>query len=557
MSLKLRPYQEQAIVAINESPLQRPAILLPTGLGKTVIFATAAKRERAVSGRSLILVHRDELAQQALAKLRAIAPDMSTGLVKAERDEHGDADAVVASVQTLARESRRRRVDPRGFTRIVVDECHHAAADSYLDTLEYFGAFESGSGVRAVGFTATMSREDRRGLGDVWEDIVYARDIRFGIRHGYLCDVKARTVQIEGFDLGKVKTSGGEYREGSLSQALLAVDAGAAIAKALHDQAMGPDGLIRRTILFTPTVETAERFAIDLRAAGIACDVIVGDTPTDERQAAYERFRTGASRVLVNCMVLTEGFDAPWAEVAAIARATTSKALFIQMVGRVLRPWAGKENALVLDFAGIAGRLKLATLADLSTTPITIEGDETLTEAIERAELEEREGTGETGPSDAVMGGRLKGMAAVDLFEQSHSAWLQTRAGHWFIQVAGRPEGRTIFVWPEFGPDGQVGTWRVGSCGVYSVGRGEWHHRNLPIELAMSLAEDLADDLDPAGTTARRTASWRQGRRAPSDAQLARATRLGIVTEGLSKGELSNEISIHDASRLLDRGSAR
>jgi superfamily II DNA or RNA helicase len=553
MTLDLRPYQEQAIDAVEASEHQRPAVLLPTGMGKTFIFSEITRRAHARGIPSLVLVHRDELASQTVASLHILAPKLRIGVVKAGRDEHGPGiDAVVASVQTLARASRRSRIDGRRFGRLIVDECHHAAADSYLNVLDHFGAFDADSGVRAIGFTATMSREDSRGLGDVWQNIVYAKDIRYGIRHGYLCDVEGKTAEIDGLDLSKVKRVGGDYAEGSLSDALLAADAGTAIAEALREHAIGADGQVRRTILFTPTVATAVRFATDLNDSGIPCDVITGETPVEDRRAAFERFRAGTSRVLINCMVLTEGFDAPWAEVACIARATTSRALYVQMVGRVLRPWAGKARALVLDMAGVAGRLKLATLADLSTTPITIEEDETLAEAMERAESE---GAGEEELSEVSAAGRFRNLAAVDLFEQSHSAWLQTPRGHWFLQVpTPKPEGRTIFTWPEFGPDGQPGTWRVGVCGAYSPQYGHWPHRNLPIELAMSVAEDLADKYDPSGSIARRSASWRRRGGRPSEAQLAYAIRLGIDPTGLNKPQLSDQISIAHASRILDRG---
>lgn len=560
----LRPYQQAAVSALAESDLQRPAVLLPTGMGKTVIFSSIIASEHAAGRRSLTLVHRDELATQALAKVAAMAPGVRTGLVKAASDQHGpEYDAVVASVQTLARAGRRARVDPYGFDRIIVDECHHAAAQSYLDVLEHFGAFDKGSGTRAYGFTATMSREDSRGLGDVWEDIVYTQDIRYGIRCGYLCDIEGRSAKIEGFNLATVKRSHGDYDEADLGRAMLAADAGPQIAAALKECATGPDGQVRRTLLFAPTVETTERFTQDLREAGIPADMVIGATTREERQAAFERFRTGETRVLVNCMVLTEGFDAPWAEVCAIARPTSSRGLFVQMAGRVLRPWQGKERALLLDLAGSTRKgLKLSTLADLSTTPVTIDDGESLDEAMARAEEEELRGDGDGAGQETPdsVGGRLRIGGHIDLFAESHSAWLQTRKGKWFLSVSGaasgngkRPEGKTIFIWPEFGNDAEPGTYRVGVCGVYAVGRGEWPYRNLPLELAMSMAEDIADRIDPHGTTARRAASWRKRGGAPSMAQTTLATRLGIDPTGMNKAQLSDAISIHYASRLLDR----
>jgi len=370
--LKLRPYQREALDALDNAwsgarrpsgtgVVTRPAVVLPTGMGKTVIFAELIARALSKKQRPLILVHREELAKQAAEKIHSAVPGASIGIVKADRNETG-ADIIVGSVQTLAKPARREQVRDIGLG--IVDECHHAAARTWRETMAYFGAWDR---TPWAGFTATMSRSDGGHLGDIWEEVVIKRDIMDGIRGGYLVNVKGKRIKVMDLDLDEVKRSRGDMQAGDLGDAMMDADAGNTIAKACREHAADRQGVI-----FAPTVPTAYQFAQDMRDAGFTCEVIEGDTPEDERTAIYERYRTGATQWLSNCMVLTEGWDAPWSSCAVIARPTESAALYIQMVGRVLRPWAagGKTDALVLDVVGVSERHRLATMADLTTSPV-------------------------------------------------------------------------------------------------------------------------------------------------------------------------------------------
>ena len=223
--LALRPYQHEALDALHagwDESLLRLAVVLPTGLGKTVIFAELCRDEVAQGNRPLILVHREELAQQAADKLRSVDPSLRVGIVKAERREY-DADVLVCSVPTIARLLRMaeliRHLPPVPRRLIVVDECHHAAAPTWVRALQDLGAFD---GARTAGFTATLTREDGRHLGDVWQKVVYSRDILFGIRHNppYLTDVKGKRVTVDEFDLASVAKSRGDYQEGALRRSV-------------------------------------------------------------------------------------------------------------------------------------------------------------------------------------------------------------------------------------------------------------------------------------------------------------------------------------------------
>ena len=526
--LKLRPYQRDAIDALHNEwqAVDRTAVVLPTGFGKTVVFSHLIAEAQAKGTRVLVLVHREELAEQAKAKLRSVAPNLTVGIVKAERNEV-DRDVIVASVQTLARPARREAL--YGIGMIVVDECHHAVAKTWIEVLTHFGAFKDEDATKTVGFTATLTRDDGKGLGDVWQSVAFEKDIMYGIEHGYLCDVRGQQVTVDGFDLATIARSRGDYAEGALGDALEASGAGEVIAEAYNEHAKG-----KRGILFAPTVSSAETFAEDLIAAGIPTEVVTGETPSEDRKLMYKRFANGDTQVLANCMVLTEGFDAPHAEVAVIARPTQSAALYTQMVGRVLRPFPGKDDALVLDVVGISGRHKLRSLTDLFETEV--KDGETTAQARERLEKEARE----RGEKVKIAGKRSS--ALVELFENSHSAWLRTRAGVWFIPV----RGGQVVLWQDADD-----TWRVGTKLDRQVGT--WALTGLTFEYAMAHGESIAADIDPSVSS--KSSAWRRTK--PSEAQVALALKMKLASPeeitAMRKGALSDLLSIAFASRALDK----
>ena len=348
MNLKPRPYQLEAIEAVEyawQRDHQRPAVVLPTGAGKTVTFAHLVSRYvkgESGSGRVVVLVHRDELAKQAREKLLAVIPDLEVGIVKAEQNDT-DAPVVVASVQTLFNAQRRNQLRDIGM--VVVDECHHYAAPAYREVLEEMGLFDGS--VLGVGFTATMARADSYGLGDIWESVVYERDILWGIANGFLVDVRAESVTVDDLNLAEIARNHGDYQEGKLGDALIASGAAKVVAKAYGEKAG-----TRQGIVFCPTVACAREFHLAFADADIETRVVIGETPIEDRQLIYEDYRKGDVRVLISVMALTEGFDMPQAEVAVVARPSQSASLRIQMIGRVLRPFPGKDEALVLDVVG-------------------------------------------------------------------------------------------------------------------------------------------------------------------------------------------------------------
>jgi len=557
--LPLRQYQADALTAVRaawDRGVQRPAVVAPTGAGKTVIFSHLIKDHLEQDGsRALVLVHRDELADQAIDKIRQVAPDLHVGKVKADANEV-TADVVVASVQTLARSSRLEQLLASTSTTInmdfglvVVDEAHHAVAPTWrkvLFELDCFARPANPDGPNVVGFSATLARGDGIGLGSVWQEVAYAISLTRLIRRGHLADVRGVQVTVQDLDLSDVRRSGGDYQAGALGDALLHADAGHAVATAYLEHAKDRPGVV-----FTPTVATAETITEDLNRVGIPAAMVTGTTPRDDRRRIYDEFRTGLTQVLVNCMVLTEGFDAPWASCAVIARPTQSAPLYTQMVGRVLRPWPGKTDALVLDVVGASGLHKLATLIDLEPGAVkTVRPDQSLAEAVEEAEL--------ALVTDAEERQRLAfsnhmTVAEVDLFAAARSVWLKTPAGVWFIPLV----SGDVFVWPS---EEEPGFWDV--CYAADWKRGvppvPWArlHESCSLDLALSWAQVEAEERDGiTGTISRKDALWRKKKSKASEAQVSYLQGLGYrgETEGLSKKDASDLISVAKASKKFDR----
>lgn len=362
----LRDDQNEALLAVLtawQDDIQRPAVVCPTGWGKTVLFAKLCSLLRRSGDRPLILVGRDELVLQSVQKIQAIDPALVVGVIQGKQNELR-GDVTVASVQTLSRVSRLNGIDMNRFNRIICDEAHWAASDTWRRVLEYFGAFDKSSGCKAVGFTATMARTDKRGLGEIWDRVVFERETRWAIQQGFLVPVTAKTVVIPALEMNKIRTSHGDFSDGDLGRAMAQASAGPLVAQAYLDHCRDASGELRRGICFTPTVDLAQSFLRDFRAKGIPTELVIGSTPREERQAKYAATAANSNKVLMSVGVLVTGFDLPCVEICVMARPTKSATLYVQAVGRVLRNSPGKLDAMILDVVG-ASRLGLASIVDL------------------------------------------------------------------------------------------------------------------------------------------------------------------------------------------------
>jgi superfamily II DNA or RNA helicase len=540
-ALPLRPYQVEALDAVTAAEargVNRPAVVLPCGTGKTVTFAHLIARR---PGRALVIAHREELLDQAADKLRHIVPSLELGVVQAERDQ-ANAEVVLASIQTIARPSRQQRLG-RDFTTVIVDECHHGSAATYVAVLEHLGAF-SVDGPLCVGFTATLERADNGPLGAVWEEVAYRRTLLEMIAAGYLCDLRGLQVGTDA-DLAKLKVRHGDLQDAEVSAELLRSGALGQIAGAYVKHAAGRKGLA-----FTPSVETAYALAEALVERGIRAEALDGTTLKDRRHDIRVRLRTGETQVVVNCATLTEGFDEPSINCVLIARPTRSRVLFEQMVGRGTRLHPGKDDCLVLDLAGVTQRHDLATVAELAELdPAELEG-KTLTEALaaRQAREEEQERGSEDGGEEKL---RLPGVTVqVPLF-RSKMRWLQV--GDSYVLPVGKHrtrageelgEGHICLV-----PDGDA--WRV-------EGRRRGREPKtladgLSLEYAQGFGEDIARRF--AATLASADAEWRA--KPPSAKQLAALNkwRIKVPTgQQLTAGDVSDLINTAAAKAAARKG---
>jgi superfamily II DNA or RNA helicase len=528
----LRGYQAEALDSLDrfyDKGGQRGGVSLPTGTGKTHIMAHIGKNaaDRGERGRRVLyLLHRDTLVEQTVAKLRTtVTPGTSIGVLKGPRNETG-ANIIVASVHSLRTESRRRALPP--ISVCVVDEAHVSITPTYRRVYDRIGAFEPG-GARLAGFSATWTRSDAVGLGDVWEDVVFARTIRWAVQNRHL--VTPRAIQVgEGLDLSDVRVSrDGEYREDDAAKAVTVAELADSVVRGMQQHGAG-----RPAVLFAPTVESAEFFGDALRAAGISAAGIYGTTPAGERRPRFAAHREGSLRVLTTCTALAEGWDAPYCSLGLLVRPTRHEGLFVQMFGRLLRPWPGKPDALLLDFVGATDNVALRNAVDLAETVTRENGT-----AVELEEDDAPEDTEVVSKERVVY--RRKTSYEVEIMPGSDVHWLVGPAGVPFV-----PCGESLVFIIE-GPDG----WNVGQIlGRHPNGNpmGRFIHSGLTQEDSLVAASEFAES---AGAyLAQRSAAWRSGK--PSDAQLSFARTLGIAdAEKMARGALSDSISVAKANWAL------
>lgn len=352
MAQTLRPYQQTAQENIHsewENGHLRTLLVLPTGTGKTIVFASVAADQVRAGDRVLILAHRGELLEQAADKLQR-----STGLVSAvEKAESTCLNSwyrvVVGSVQTLQRESRLERFPQDYFGTIIIDEAHHAITDGYLRILEHFPA------AKVLGVTATPDRGDMRNLGEVFDSLAFEYKLTDAIKEGYLCRIMAQTIPLK-LDISDVGFSSGDYSLGQLGTALdpYLDQIAAEMAQRCAD---------RKTVVFLPLIKTSQKFRDLLNAHGFRAAEVNGQSA--DRREVLDDFAAGKYNVLCNSMLLTEGWDCPSVDCVVVLRPTKVRSLYSQMVGRGTRLNEGKKDLLLLDFLWMTDRHELCRPADL------------------------------------------------------------------------------------------------------------------------------------------------------------------------------------------------
>jgi ATP-dependent helicase IRC3 len=365
----LRPYQSEALTAVRDAYLagkRRVIVSLPTGTGKTVVFAHFP-RVLKMKKRLLVLAHREELLLQAQDKFRSIDPELKAEIEQASTHATSDAKVVIASVPTLARSGARlSRFQPEEFSIVVVDEAHHAVAPSYRRIFDHFGLFEPHVSRYLIGFTATPRRGDKQGLGEVFEEVCYARDMREMIVDRYLCPITGWRVDTD-LSLDNVRVRHGDFIESQLARVVNMPLRNRLLVKAYRD--FGPG---RRTIVFCVDVAHAKDVHRAFADAGIRAAPVWGELSRDQRRSTLAAFSAGEIDVVTNCNVLTEGFDEPRVDCVIMARPTRSKLLYAQMVGRGTRLHAGKKDLIVIDVADNSRTHQLPGLHSLFNLPLNM-----------------------------------------------------------------------------------------------------------------------------------------------------------------------------------------
>ena len=377
--MKPRPYQEEAANAAVREYLagkQSTLLVMPTGTGKTVVFADLAAKAR--RGRVMVIAGREELLDQAADKIETMTghrPDIEQADRRADRDWMRRSSVVVASVQTLAT-GRMQRFKPEQFSLVVVDEAHHATAPTWIKVLDWFKQNKS---VKILGVTATPDRGDKKGLGKVFESVAWSYDFHQAVGDGWLVPIVARSVMVEELDYSSCRTTAGDLNGRDLAELMEREYNLQSVVAPTLELYQG-----RKTLVFAASVAAAERMCEIFNRHGNLARFVCGKTPKDERRTTITEYQENKFPILVNVGCLTEGFDDPGVRLVVMARATKSRALYAQMVGRGTRPLPGivdaaggsaerreaiqvsdKPNVEVLDFVGNAGRHELITPIDI------------------------------------------------------------------------------------------------------------------------------------------------------------------------------------------------
>jgi superfamily II DNA or RNA helicase len=556
---ELRDYQAQAVQAVYDGWAEHDGapqgIVLPTGCGKTDIIAAHAVDEARAGGRTLVLADRAELLDQVTERVGMHDPSILVG--RAEAGVVGQFRPVIVGMVQTVRSVRRQSQLPRP-TKIIVDECDLATAASYQ------AVFDWAPDARRMGVTATMSRprpkRGEAGLGDIWPHVAFARDIQWAVDEGWLVPPRGRVVVADHLDLSKVKTVGGDYRDGELGE-LVAQDTPHIVEAWLEH---GED---RITGAYWPTVAAANAALEAFAAAGVKSEIVTGATPADERRAIYARVQEGTTRVLHSVGVLTRGWDCPPLSCILMARPTKMPHLYQQIIGRGLRPSpaTGKVDCLVLDVVGSTRVNTLATLIDLYRAA-RVEDDRPVelvyceecgyprpAPGLEVAPLcrcvREKVERDPDGGRERIENARYEDL---DLFARSRLHWQVTRRlGRRFLAVG----DRLACVWPEL--DGSFCAIHLAAKGVRSgvTVAERFDIRELvagvSMEAATACAELWAERFDAADLQRRARAV--ASRAKPNYGQLSAAAKFRVfVRTGMTAGQIQAEIDVTVASARLD-----
>jgi len=508
----------------------------------TTIFSELVKRR---AERSLILAHRTELLDQAAARLRSMGAARFVGVEGGSQRADDGSDVVVAGVQSIGRERTDRLswFDPR---LVIVDEAHHACADSYMTVLRRYGCF--GDGARCLGVTATPHRLDNKPLHgterSIFEAVLFQYTLREAIEASWLCDLRGYRVQ-GGADLEGVKSSMGDFNAGQLASRVDNPERNVAAFK--HWAEVARD---RRTVVFCCTVDHALHVAELFQDRGVRAECVHGGMDPEERAGIMGRFRSGETQVLTNVEIVTEGVDVPEIGCVLLLRPTQSWALYTQMVGRGLRPLPDKPDCIVIDVVDASAGKSLASCPGLLGLPpdLDLEGN-SLSAAAKRVDQFSDGRKAALFRRPTTFSGLFDELTEVDLLAElaipeeaakcSRFGWLKLADDQYRLSCGGdEQEGRRAAV---LAVD-PLGAW---SLRLVSDKRDEAHGLGDDLRNAFRLADALIRQAYPGvSAVADRSAPWRSS--PPSEKQLGVLKRFRVqpdVLAALDKGQASQLIT--------------
>jgi superfamily II DNA or RNA helicase len=346
----LRPYQEAAVTDASNALDKHgnTIVVAPTGAGKTIMLSALVGRRFKDGKKILVIQHRDELVNQNKDKFERINPNITTSIVNGAV-KCWDGDAVFSMIQTISRDRNLR--DRVVFDMIVIDESHHAAADTYKKVIN--AVKKDNPSVEIAGFTATPNRGDGKGLRSIFSNCAHQIEITTLIREGFLVAPKTYVIDCGVRDqLENVTRRGNDFDMDEVE----AIMNRKVINDAVVENWMEKAG-DRKTVVFCSTVTHAEDLLEVFLEAGVEAGMVVGTTPKDERAETLDSLSRGSLQVVVNVAVLTEGFDAPQVACIVLTRPCSQKGTMVQMIGRGLRtidpeefPDVVKTDCVVLDF---------------------------------------------------------------------------------------------------------------------------------------------------------------------------------------------------------------
>lgn len=533
--MNLRPYQQQCLDKSLEryrAGVNRQLAVLATGLGKAVLFA-ALRQHHEFRKRVMVLVHREELANQAADKIFHWNPGLMIGVEMANRYAAPMHTFIVASVPTLGRKNSQRilRFDPADFDCIVSDESHHSTSPQWRNVLDHFGLMTPNpEAPLSLGLTATPNRSDGMGLRQCFDEIVFDMGIRQGIESKFLCDLRGIRISSD-TSLDAVKVRAGEFADDDLAKTVNTTKRNALIVKEWYKHAFG-----KKTIVFTVDVQHALDLAEAFKAHGVTAEAIWGDDPERARKLASHR--KGETDVLCNCAILTEGYDDPSIGCIVDAAPTKSTLRYTQKIGRGTRICDGKDDCLVMDVVDNCSKHSLMTVSSLLGLPKSLDlKGEKYSAAKERLDRIAREFP-TANVQDIKSLDQLKSIAEnISLFQVSYPpeisqlselAWRQQGEGY---MLAVNRELVTI------SKDLRDEFWVRGSINGNPL---EEHSQNLPG--AFNIADRIVMDSGGSKALLSRDAKWRQV--GPSPKQVERCRKWHIpIPNGATREMVSQAIT--------------